>query len=70
MEITIGTKFIRQGRKRKDIETVIDIYKTYNSKGELVKTRYVSEKEFMGQTLRDYDVLSTTIKIGLELNKL
>ena len=44
-EITIGTQFIRQGRKRKDIETVIDIYKTYNSKGELPEPKNY-EKEY------------------------
>jgi len=64
-EITIGTKFIKEGRKIKQVETVVDIYKTYNSKGELVKTRYVSEHEFMGQKLRDYDVVAVTIKRGL-----
>ena len=44
---------------------IIDIYKTYNSKNELVKINYVSEHEFLGQKIRDYNVVDTTIAIGL-----
>ena len=65
MEIKIGTKFVKQDKKIKHVETVVDIYNTYNSKGELVKTRYVSEHEFMGQKIRDSDVVAVTIKRGL-----
>lgn len=69
MEIKIGTQFIKVGRKRQDVETVIDIYKTYNSKGELVKTRYVCQHTLMGQVVTDYDVLATTIKMGIIINE-
>lgn len=52
-DIVIGTKFIRIGKKRKDIETVYDIFKTYNNAGELVNTMYGVEHYFMGQIVRD-----------------
>jgi hypothetical protein len=45
--------------------TVTDILTTYNSKGELVKTRYVSTHEFMGQTVTEYDVPASAISMGL-----
>jgi hypothetical protein len=62
-DIAIGTKFIRRGTKRKDVETVVDIYRTYNLQGDLVKTMYVVEHMFMGQNIRS-EVVSTTIKRG------
>ena len=61
----IGTQFIRQGRKRKDVETVVDIWVTRNTSEEVVKVRYVCEHDFIGQTVTDYDVLGTTISRGL-----
>ncbi len=44
---------------------MVDILKTYNSKGELVKIRYVSAHEFCGRIVMDYDVCETTIARGL-----
>jgi hypothetical protein len=44
---------------------VTDILTTYNSKNELVKTRYVSTHEFMGQTVTEYDVPASAISMGL-----
>ena len=63
-DIVIGTKFIRMGKKRKDIETVYDIFKTYNSAGELVNTVYGVEHLFMGQVIRD-TVNVVTIQRGI-----
>ena len=65
----IGTQFIKQGRKRKDIETVVDILTTTNSKGEVVAIRYIATHDFMGQKIADRDVVGTTIARGL-LNKI
>lgn len=61
----IGTKYISRN-KRKDICTVTDFLTTTNSKGEIVKTRYVATHVFMGQTVTDYDVIegSITMSIG------
>lgn len=61
MEIKIGTKFIRRCSKRKDVETVVDILTTTNSKGEVVSVRYVATHDFMGQTVTDSDIVGTTI---------
>ena len=58
----IGTQFTRTtGRKNKHLETIIDVYRTYNNDSELVKIRYVASHEFTGQTITDYDVLETAI---------
>ena len=67
MTIEIGTKFIKQRGKVKNdrIETVTDILKTYNLAGEHIKTRYVTEHDFLGQKVTDRDVLGVTIQRGL-----
>jgi hypothetical protein len=58
----IGTKYTvrRKGLSPQEF-TVTDILYTYNSKGELIKIRYVAQRQYLGQTLTDYDVLDTTI---------
>jgi len=60
----IGTTF-KTGGKAPHLCTVIDIHKTYDSLGDLVKIRYVATHEFMGQTVTDRDVVDTTIARGL-----
>ena len=52
-------------RKYPHICTVKDIHRTYNSAGELVKTRYVATHETAGQIVEDSDVCETTIAIAL-----
>jgi len=64
MEYAIGTQFKTRGKAPR-LCTVIDILKTYNLAGELVKTRYVAQHDFMGQKVNDYDVVATTIAMGL-----
>ena len=64
-DIEIGTKFIRIGRKENNVCTVVDIYKTYNSKNELVKTAYLCEWKLLDNTIRD-EFCKTTILRGLE----
>lgn len=59
----IGQKF-KPRRKRQDTCTIIDILRTYNSVDQLVKIRYVTSHEFLGQLVFDYDVLQTTIDMG------
>lgn len=66
MEYAIGTQFKTRGKAPR-LCTVTDILKTYNSAGELVKTRYVAQHDFMGQKVNDYDVVATTIAMGLIL---
>lgn len=59
----IGTTYQTRGKAPKNC-TVVDVLKTYNSKGELVQIRYVAEHAFMGQIVTDHDVLDTTIAMG------
>jgi hypothetical protein len=63
MQNLIGVVYKTRGKHPK-ICTVVDRLETYNTKGELVKTRYVSEHEFLGQTVTDNDVVPTTILRG------
>ena len=63
-DFPIGTKFLSDG-KVKRICTVIDILKTYNSSGELVKTSYIAEHDFLGQKVKNNDVCHTTIARNL-----
>ena len=56
----IGTTFIGRG-KAKSLNKVIDILKTYNVAGDLVRVRYVAIHEFCGQSVVDRDVCETTI---------
>ncbi len=56
----IGTQFMSRGKHAK-LCTVVDVLKTYNSAGELVRTRYVTEHDFCGQKVRDNDVCAVTI---------
>jgi hypothetical protein len=59
----IGTEYMTRGKcPHKCIVT--DVLKTYNYKNELVKIRYMSTHEFMGQTVTDYDVLEVTVAMG------
>lgn len=60
----IGTKYKTRG-KHPQICTVVDILTTTNSKGDVVKIRYQSEHEFCGQIVTDYDVVETSIAMGL-----
>jgi len=60
----VGTKFKTRGRHPREC-TVIDIWKTYNTAGELVRIRYVATHEIMSRLVIDYDVLETTIAMGL-----
>ena len=54
----IGTKYTPLGKNQNECE-IIDILKTYNHKGELVKTTYQSVHTFMGQLVTNYDVRTT-----------
>ncbi len=57
----IGLKFKRQ-RKHAKIETIVDIFTTTSKQtGEIVKIRYVTSHDFLGQQVLDYSVLDTTI---------
>lgn len=59
----IGQTFTTRGKSPREC-TVIDILRTYNSAGEMVRLRYVATHTFMGQTVTDSDVCETTIAMG------
>ena len=59
-----GTTFKTRGRNPR-LCTVIDVLVTYNLAGERVKSRYVATHELAGQAVTDYDVVETTIAMGL-----
>lgn len=61
-DIKIGMKFL-SGGKNKRLCTVIDIFKTYNSKNELIKTSYLEQHEFCGQIVKS-EVNCITIQRG------
>lgn len=60
----IGTTYTPRGKVAR-LHTITDVYKTYNSAGDLVRLRYVATHVFAGQTVTDYDVCDTTIAMGL-----
>jgi hypothetical protein len=60
--IEIGTKY--QDRKGRECE-VVDVLKTYNSQGLLLRTRYAVQYEFCGQKITDDDVVAVTIQMRL-----
>jgi hypothetical protein len=59
----IGTKFKTRGKHPREC-TVVDIYTTTNLAGEVVKTEYLCEHEFMGQKMKTLQI-ATTISMGL-----
>lgn len=63
-EYSIGTKFMTGGKFPSEC-TVIDVFKTYNNKNELVKTQYCATHVFLGQIVTDYSVPTATIARGL-----
>ncbi len=63
-DYAIGTQYLEHG-KHPNLCTVVDVWKTYNSAGELVRTRYVTEHLFCGQVVRNHDVVAVTIARGI-----
>jgi hypothetical protein len=59
---SIGTRYQPVGKDY--VCTVTDILSTFNSKGDLVRIRYVATHTFMFRTITDYDVIETTIARG------
>ena len=53
----IGTKFNHYARK--SVHTIVDVYKTFNSKNELVDWAYIVSNELMGQKITGPTAQST-----------
>lgn len=60
----IGQQFRGTGKHNR-LWTVIDIWRTFNAAGELVRLRYVATHEFNGQIVTDHDIPDATIARGL-----
>lgn len=65
MKYPIGTQYLPMGKNAK-VCTITECFKTYDSKGNLVKTSYQSTHDFLGQAVRNHDVCETTIARGIE----
>tara|TARA_R110000787_G_scaffold285165_1_gene399996 strand:+ start:174 stop:485 length:312 start_codon:yes stop_codon:yes gene_type:complete len=68
MKYPIGTEYLTRG-KHPRLCTVTDIWKTYDSKGDLVRKRYVATHDVLGQTVTDRDVVEVTIARGVQALK-
>jgi len=61
----IGTQYKPSGKNAR-LCTVVDHHTTFDSKGGVVKFRYVVTSLFCGQEMRDADVCETTVAIGVD----
>lgn len=60
----IGTQYRTRG-KHPRLCIVVDVLRTYNANGQLVRVRYVAEHVGVINKVTDYDVVATTIAMGL-----
>lgn len=60
---SIGHVYKTRGKSPR-ICSIVDIHRTFNAAGELVKLRYVATHTFMGQLIVDADVCETTVAMG------
>jgi hypothetical protein len=63
-KFSIGQQYRTRGKSPK-LCTVVDILRTVNSRGEVVKLRYVAMHDSCGQLITDYDVREITIAMGI-----
>ena len=61
----VGTKFISRSNKTKAVETITDIIRELNHKGDFIKLRYVAEYESNGEVITNRGIVDTTIAMGL-----
>ncbi len=61
----IGTQYTTRTKHRTDVHTVVDQLTTTNARGDVVRRSYITEHQFCGQAVRDYDVSDTTIARNL-----
>ena len=60
----IGTQYLPMAKHPK-LSTVTDFLTVTNSAGEIVKTYYESQHEFMGQMITNHEVCAATIARGI-----
>lgn len=61
----IGTEFLSSGKHPHHC-TVDEVFKTYNSKGELCRVTYLVSHQFVGQRVSEHDVCAVTIARGVD----
>ncbi len=66
----IGTQYLPKA-KHPRVCTITDFFTVTNKAGEVVKTYYESEHEFMGQIVKNREVCNATVDMGVfRLNQL
>jgi hypothetical protein len=65
-EFRIGQQFMksRYMSKRKESWTIVDILRTYNNAGDLVKVRYVAEREGSRIDVGEHGVEGNLVSVG------
>lgn len=64
MDYPIGQQYLSSGKDPR-LCTVVDIHRTYNAAGEMVKTRYVTTHKVWEQVVTEHDVVAVTIAKGI-----
>ena len=65
VKFILGTHFIPRSDMPHCIYTVIDVWRTFNWQGDLVKVEYVAEHSLAGQRIESHEC-ETTIAMGIE----
>ena len=65
VKFMLGTHFIPRSDKAHCIYTVIDVWRTFNWQGDLVRIEYVAEHSLAGQRIESREC-ETTIAMGIE----
>ena len=65
LDIDIGKQFTKRGKNQKGrVYTVVDELTTTNRAGEVMKTEWLCNHEFLGQQVKSREC-ATTIKMGM-----
>jgi len=65
IKFMLGTHFIPRSDKAHCIYTVIDVWRTFNWRGDIVRIEYVAEHSLAGQRIESHEC-ETTIAMGIE----
>lgn len=61
----IGTQYYTRGKNPR-LCTITDFMTVTNSKGEIIKTYYQSQHEFMGQIITYHEVPHASVAMGIK----
>lgn len=65
VKFILGTHFIPRSDKAHCVYTVIDVWRTFNWQGDLVRIEYIAEHSLAGQRIESHEC-ETTIAMGIE----